>query len=374
VRARAVVAGAGPAGAVAAVRLARAGLKVCLVDGSIRRRFVGETLSPAGKAALVRAVLWTRMPAGVALPCSSLQAAWTDPVPVSQSFLTNPYGSAWHIDRERFDAWLVSEAIGAGAQRVSGMIHRVERSGGHWVAEVWDEQGFAIVRADYLVVATGRESRFRSQLGAPRRLDSLCVVGGFQPSQRHTTSLLVEAVPTGWWYSAPSPAGGLFAGLVTDARFVSRGGARKHVLRGLDAAPFTRERLLSTPSEDVIAAVSSALSPSAGDAWIAVGDAALARDPISGEGIASAIRSGWEGAGTILEALEGNALIWEAARRRGEATLRSYCARWSSTYRAQRRWPAEPFWTARHNLAETNSSVGSDAGHARQDAGSRLVG
>ena len=40
----------------------------------------------------------------------SVVTAWQRAEPTWTSFITNPYGCAWHVDRGRFDTWLVSQA------------------------------------------------------------------------------------------------------------------------------------------------------------------------------------------------------------------------------------------------------------------------
>ena len=118
----------------------------------------------------------------------------------------------------------------------------------------------------------------------------------------------------------------------------------------LTHAPLTCTRLTSSPEPRVMAATSALQRPCAGEGWVAIGDAALARDPLCGEGIASALRSGWDGGGHVLDALAGNPDVWRESARRVEATAQRYANEWKLAYQAQPRWSDRPFWAARTRL------------------------
>jgi flavin-dependent dehydrogenase len=344
------VLGAGPAGAIAALQLARAGLSVQIIGRRLQRRpRIAETLSPEGRSELAVAGLWDRLPRGVAVPCPVVVSAWERAEPTWRSFITNPYGCAWHVDRGRFDTWLVSEAEAAGAVLVTAAVTGIRRTDCHWAFDVRraDGEGCA-AKADFLVVATGR-CGFAASLGGRERIDALCLIGGLsEPMTDAGDSLLVEAVPDGWWYSAPTTDGRMFAGWMTDATLTADKRCREAMSTALAHAPLTRARLANPPEACCVGVASLAMTPCAGEGWIAVGDAALARDPISGEGLACAVRSAREGAGTILNALGGDSSAWHAASIRGAAAVAQYRNQKAVAYKAaQHRWPAERFWARR---------------------------
>src|SRR5580765_5941132 len=119
------IAGAGPAGSVAARDLARGGARVALVDGSHPREkpcgggvtgralgLVGATLDPAGG----RAIDGVTFEAGgrcarVALPDAEYLRVFP---------------------REAFDAALLSQAVDAGATHIQARVSSVARTDGRW--------------------------------------------------------------------------------------------------------------------------------------------------------------------------------------------------------------------------------------------------
>jgi len=342
--------GAGPAGTMAALQLARAGLNVQIIARQLQRRCgFAETLSPEGRSALALAGLWGRLPRGVAVPCPVVVSAWERPEPSYRSFITNPYGCAWHVDRPRFDSWLLSEAEIAGVTLVTGTVIGIRRTNGHWAFDVRHTDGKAwAANADFLVVATGRYGP-AVRLGNRERIDALCLIGGLsEPMADAGNALLIEAAADGWWYSAPVPGGRMFAGWMMDANLMAGKRYGEAMEAAFSRAPLTRARLANPPEACCVGVASSAMRPCAGKGWIAVGDAALARDPLSGEGLAYALRSARESAETILSALEGDPSAWQAASIRGAAAVAQYRNQKAFAYRAaQHRWPRERFWARR---------------------------
>jgi flavin-dependent dehydrogenase len=86
--------------------------------------------------------------------------------------------------------------------------------------------------------------------------------------------------------------------------------------------------------------------------WLAVGDAALAVDPVSGSGVIRALRTARAAAETVLAVLAGDRAAIEdyEADRNKECT--TYLIERLSYYGAESRWPSAPFWQRRAEAAE----------------------
>jgi flavin-dependent dehydrogenase len=95
-----------------------------------------------------------------------------------------------------------------------------------------------------------------------------------------------------------------------------------------------------------------------GAGWVAVGDAAIAFDPIAAQGMFHALYTGMKAGDAIARALTGDpGGLSDYARRLGEIR-RAYEARHAHVHAGERRWPMSRFWARRHARAE-RSGLGS---------------
>jgi flavin-dependent dehydrogenase len=300
--------------------LASAGASVVLYerssyDGSLR---IGETLPPEVRLPLDRLGVWERFQADGHVQSPGIVAAWGQAEPSANDFILNPYGCGWRVDRNRFDASLAARADEAGAVVRTGT--KADRP----------------VDADFMVDATGRS---RSLAGARRVVhDRMVAVVGSAPVAGEDQRALIEATEEGWWYSAPLPDGRLVMTFQTDPR----PGLRARWPEFLAAAPLTAGRAGgSSAAVGVVSANSDRSDPVAGEAWMAVGDAAAAYDPVTGLGIHWALESGIAGAEAIL-----NTTVAAYGRATQEG-FDQYLATRRHYYRMEGRWPDAPFWRRR---------------------------
>ena len=117
-----LVVGAGPAGSIAAWRLARAGVRVMLVDRDRfpRHKLCGDTLNP-GAVALLASLPLADSPVDSALALSGMLV--TGPhARVEARYGGDVVGRA--IERRVLDQWLLSQAIAAGAEFEDGITVR----------------------------------------------------------------------------------------------------------------------------------------------------------------------------------------------------------------------------------------------------------
>jgi flavin-dependent dehydrogenase len=345
----AVVAGGGPAGAAVASRLAGCGFAVALLElGRYERPRPGETLAPEVRPLLAGLGLWERFQQSGPVPSWETRSCWGGP-PATASHLVNPYGSGWHVDRAAFDRMLVDSAASAGADVRLG----VSASHYRFADDVWEVTTSAgLVRGRVLVDATGRRAAVARALGAHRLpFDRLVGLAASVPEVNTSAQgyLLVETAADGWWYTAPVPGGELVGVLMTDAD-LSRAGrlARPSAWRArLAGAPATAERLAgrATSVPKVFPAASHRLRRGS-DArpWVAVGDAALAVDPISGTGVVRALRRAEAAAGAVEGLLRSrDAADYEAVL---DAECTEYLTRRAAYYRLEQRF-ASLFWARR---------------------------
>jgi flavin-dependent dehydrogenase len=337
---RVAIVGGGPAGAVAALVLARRGVRVTVFEsGEAPAAKVGETLPP-GLAPLLRHLgLEGFLESDGHLRSQGNRSLWGSPEPGESPFLSNPHGDGWHVDRRRFEARLAEAAREAGAEWQWGC--RVERIGD--------------LDADFVADATGRSARLARRLGARRlrydRLVGICALLSSRTPASDTYTL-VEATPEGWWYSALLADGRLAVAFLGDGDLLRPSADPIPWWQRLRESEATRERVeangyrTSAPLR-VLPAESSRLDVIAGDGWLALGDAAAAYDPLSSYGIASAMGSGFYGGHAIADLLDGR----EEARFAYLEIMQRACGTCLDLqrehYARERRWPDAPFWRRR---------------------------
>jgi flavin-dependent dehydrogenase len=87
-----------------------------------------------------------------------------------------------------------------------------------------------------------------------------------------------------------------------------------------------------------------------GEGWIAAGDAATAFDPLSSQGILTALYSGLRAGETVDACLRGDGGAAEAFGRQTDALYAAYLRNRVLFYAAEGRWATRPFWSRRHGL------------------------
>ena len=210
-------------------------------------------------------------------------------------------------------------------------------------------------RAPFLVYATGRSALVGNAQGRITIDEQVALLhAGTRSSTRgcQDLRLQVEATRDGWWYLALYPGGRVVLAFMTDADLLpKRPSERLRWLEAVDrSAPHIARRLGNCRFDDaptVVSATTFLRKRVAGRDWLAVGDAAMGTDPLSGQGIVRALRSGLRASEAISR-----------ARGRPEGGLRHYAldtlaefqrfttAR-TANYRHEDRWPNSPYWARR---------------------------
>jgi flavin-dependent dehydrogenase len=360
----ALVAGGGPAGCACALMLrAHApGLAVALAEPSdYAAPRIGETLAPGAGRVLRHLGVWDAFRAQGHAQAHASAAAWGAPVPYENDFIFSARGVGWHLDRAAFDAMLAQEAGARGVALLRDRIEGVERGDdGGWIASL---ASGGVVRARVIVDATGARAGLARRMGAcSQSADRLAGFVRFFDGDAGDPGTLVEAFADGWWYTAPLPGGGRVAACMTDSDLARALGVTEPDgwARALDSAPRVRRALGdASPRGDIVvrAARSRVLAPAAGDAWLAVGDAACAFDPLSSQGMLKALRSGIfaaYAAGDLLA--KGDATGMARYRRLVADEFAGYLRTRARYYAEETRWPDNEFWRRRHSATATAGS------------------
>jgi|SRR5712691_5892535 len=278
-----LVAGAGPAGLTIARLLALRDRCVGLIEGPRRDCSRLEVVSPAilpifeglGVAHVLEDPL-------IARRCLGIRRRWGSRTTQVDDFIGQPGGRGFVIDRRRFDAFLRTEASGAGVEIASGAVAAVMRDGNAMVVKVREGSTRSCWSASLIVDATGRPASVARRLGACRLVTQRLVaerqyVSSHAKEKDEAVWLEIEGNAAAWQYNVTGPG-------ERGERWEIRPGGR----RGESDA----SRLFD--------ASAAFLTRAAGDGWIAIGDAATAFDPISAQGLGHALSTALVGAGLIL--------------------------------------------------------------------------
>lgn len=319
-----LIIGAGPAGSAAAVFLAQAGIRNTLVDrqhvGSTEGKAfkVGESLPPAAKSLLEQLGIWKDFEAAGHLRCYNNRSYWYSEEPAFTDFITQPPGYGWHLDRVAFEHQLLRRAVETGARlRLNTKIKAADYDGCSWRVNLESGEGTLQEETyDFIIDASGRNSWLARQLGVERMMEDrqLALVTWLQMKRPVTeASSLIETTPYGWWYSANIPGERMATAFLCKPNKNQRAEwqTREGWISLLGDAPHSAQRITEGQGEWLrspffVSADSGILAQTCGPGWIAVGDAAMAYDPIAAHGILMALVSARDAARTILDFYQGN--------------------------------------------------------------------
>jgi flavin-dependent dehydrogenase len=353
--------GSGPAGCATAITLHRRGVsRVCIIDPADNPGLrVGETLPPDTRLILQELGLWDGFLSDRHEPCLGTCASWGSSWLGYNDFLLSPYGLGWHLDRRRFDSFLLSTAISRGIGLVRAqVIGNYFRNQKGFQLSLKDATGaHSTLVTRFVVDATGIQSAFARRVGAePGFLDRLMFLCGLFDASDSLSLLqltMLEAAESGWWYAAPIPKRKLAVAFATDPEIVRRDTLSREdrwfasLLRTRHIAPRLEGCRLLRGNFNIRVAPSFLLDRVAGPGWLAVGDAAAAYDPISSQGIHKAVETGLKAGRALTAALGSGIEVNSDYAGSILAGFEEYRNNRNYFYRLEKQWSDSPFWRRR---------------------------
>jgi flavin-dependent dehydrogenase len=293
-------------------------------------------------------------------PWYGKRAVWGGPAPEETDFLRDPDGHGWHLDRVRFEQWLREQATARGAMLISpATVTKLEHDGHRWQVLLRHAEGALPISAEIVIDAGGRARPAARKIGARAVASDLLActwIYGVDAGKVGRGLTYVEAIETGWWYTAPLPGRRRVLAFHTDtdlavARAIREPGAllRQAQASGELSALLAEAGFRAQSREQTTTAQSASLEPPAGKNWLAIGDAAMSFDPISSQGLLNALFTGLAGAEVADRHLAGDTISLSSYARLIREVHTIYRSHLSQCYRAEQRWPQAAFWRRRHS-------------------------
>jgi menaquinone-9 beta-reductase len=334
-----LVIGAGPAGSAAGIAAALAGARVCVVDRARfpRPKTCGDAVSNSAAAIIDELGAGDRFHAAPHAVVRGAAAIFPDGSRVKRSYEKRP---GFIMEREVLDDVLRQRLQEVGAQVVEGVqVRRLLNENGRFVGAEGDSFEW---RADAVITADGPGSLAWTALGekAPRRSGLALAVTAYYENlpafddAGYSEHYFEAELPAGYGWIFPEVEGRANIGVYQRAdRYHRAGVALGELLArfvGRHEARFGRARMVGRTRSWQLP-LASPRPPSGAAGLLACGDAGRLVDPLTGEGIWHALFSGRLAGRAAAEAVAGEGLDAQGARRYRLASARAVA--WPSALR-----------------------------------------
>ena len=330
--------------------------KLIAREEKLRPLALGETLPPSALPLLNSLGLLEMFEEGAIKRTTGYLSCWgTDGVTDHNFFSNRPFQYGLKLNKEKLTQLLeeqqkahivyfkqsISVAI-EGEQEVKVMLDNAE-----------------VLNASYLVDATGRKRVLSKELTIPElSFDNLTALTCHLPQMKISGlphGVYIETFEKGWGIvSALSEAENVMT-LYTTKEEVAKSGFADYSNWSEILNNTNHLKLYLSPQTDLKViggkANSSRLSSIAGKNWLAIGDAAMAFDPLSSHGITSGVYT----ASRAVEVIEADLNEKESGAMQAYADqlcaiFNTYQQQKQSLYRQEQSWSESPFWQKMHQI------------------------
>jgi 2-polyprenyl-6-methoxyphenol hydroxylase-like FAD-dependent oxidoreductase len=313
---------------------------------------VGESLPPTVVPLLQELGVWHAFAALAYLPGFSRYTCWETAQFQPSHERRNPYGYGWIIDRRGFEQMLWAQLEEVDFERLEHTLQHTDKSPEGWQLQLSDDK---VVSAAFVLDCSGRAGCFSRGQSRRDKASTMVAACDFLPPLKtdveRTAGVMIEAVENGWWYSSLLPNGRLAVAYFSERTLLRQDLCRDQGAwqQQLAQTEFTRLRIESGEfahhcQPRLMDASMYCLQQSAANDWLACGDAAMALDPLSAHGMATALWSGHKAAQATVAALQGDRQPQQQYVDSIRQNWQLYCQQRRDIYQAQPRFVDSPFW------------------------------
>lgn len=350
-----IIAGQGIAGLTLSCLLEQKGIehRVLTRRGKANHFALGETLPPSALPLLKQAGLLEMFENTAVQKTNGYHSLWgTTKVRDENFYFHRPYQYGLKTDKQV----VINHLVAKQAKHIftydkNLSVQRDDKR----IAVTVGQEGRAIdITGQLIVDATGRKRSVLGQLNIPTiEYDQLIAYSCHLPRVNHPAlvhPVYTEAFEQGWGIVSALNEEQNVMTLFTNSRSGIDMQARQyeHWASLLAHTVNLKDFLAPAYGMRVKGAQASSSRPQemAGTNWLAIGDAALAFDPVSSHGITNAVYTAWKAADAIQACMKREPGALKEYDISLSAIFKQYLQTRQQVYRSERRWLQSPFWKA----------------------------
>ncbi|MDO7172666.1 tryptophan 7-halogenase [Mariniflexile sp. AS56] len=359
-----VIIGAGPAGCSCAIALLNAGaINVTLITNSKTGKFhIGESIPPEMNSLMRRLGIYDSFIAQNHEQCYGSCSYWGSERRGYNDSVLSPFGHGWHLDRRKFNQFMLQQAIKRGAKVIQNCNYKsATKNKSKYQLTLNGNSGYSEqIEAEFVIDATGSKSVFTSDQGSRKIQNTSLVCLGlrFQNGSEDSVSKLthLEAVEHGWWYAARIPNNQLLVTFYTIPEIT-----KEYELHNIEKWKDYLKKAVNTYKwvsnmKSIDDKIMGFHAPSfiqdhiVGENWFAIGDSATCYDPITSQGIIKSVSHGMLAARVLEDYYKGDKTTLIHYENHLQSEYKQYEEARTYFYSLEQRWPKSLFWKYMHNL------------------------
>ena len=264
------------------------------------------------------------------------------------------------LDREKFDQALLKDAKEKGIKIINARVTKLKKQPSRiWNIHYENAQGSSLIKADFLIEARGREAKLGSPLKQPNTPRTTALARRYSTAQDLEAMTSIASFKKGWAWFLRDGKGSAYLQIFISSEKGELPPKDKlehyfsHIIENIPQAQKWLEGSSAAPDALTVRTASPIRRASViGDDFLNLGDAAMALDPLSGNGIFYAIGSAVSAVpviATLFLEKKNKQAAFDFYNERINVIFEEACRTAQEFYKSEEQWVHEPFWKARSN-------------------------